>query len=100
LLPRLPARQELACREVAWKGVIRLAFWQKCLWAGAALVIVVSLLVITRTAETNSAALPSTGQTTGQAPYYSFQDTSRTETHYVAREGDRTVIYNSVPAGR
>ena len=77
-----------------------MAFWQKCVWAGAALLIVVSLLVITHTAETSSPALPSTGLTGGQASYYSFQDSSKAETHYAVRDGDRAVIYNSVPAGR
>jgi hypothetical protein len=79
--------------------VIVLTFWQKCIWAGAALVIVVSLFAITRTAETSSPTLPA-GTTTSQADYFSFQDGSRSETHYVVRDGDRTVIYNSMPAGR
>jgi hypothetical protein len=78
--------------------VIQLTFWQKCVWVGAALLIVVSLLSLTQTAETSSPAV-STGAS-GQSEYYSFQDTSRAETHYVVRDGDRTVIYNSVPASR
>lgn len=75
-----------------------MTFWQKCVWVGAALLIVVSLLSLTRTAETSSpsVSVPPGGQT----EYYQFQDTSRAETHYVVRDGDRTVIYNSVPAGR
>jgi len=77
-----------------------LTFWQKSVWVGAAVLIVVSLLTITRTAETSSPQIPSAGPSTGQAEYFSFQDGSRSETHYVVRDGDRAVIYNSVPAGR
>jgi len=77
--------------------VISLTFWQKSVWVGAALLIVVSLLMITRTAETSSPTPPSSS---GQAEYYSFQDSSRSETHYVVRDGDRAVVYNSMPAGR
>jgi hypothetical protein len=80
----------------AGKGVIPLTFWQKCVWVGAALLIVVSLLMITRTAETSSPAPPSIGE----APYFTFQDSTHGETHYAVRDGDRAVIYNSMPAGR
>jgi len=73
-----------------------LTFWQKGVWMEAALVIVVSLLVITRTAETSSPA----GTSTGQAEYFSFQDSTRSETHYAVRDGGRAVVYNSLPAGR
>ena len=78
--------------------MIVLTFWQKCIWVGAALVIVVSLFAITQTAETSSPPLPA--GSTDQAEYFSFQDGSRSETHYVVRDGDHTVIYNSMPAGR
>ena len=74
-----------------------LNLWQKCVWVGAALLILVSLLSLTRTAETSS---PATTASTGGAEYYSFQDNGRAETHFVVREGDRSVIYNSMPAGR
>jgi hypothetical protein len=80
--------------------VIALTFWQKSVWVGAAVLIVVSLLTITRTAETSSPSIAPAGPSTGQAEYFSFQDGSRSETHYVVRDGDRAVIYNSVPAGR
>src|SRR5947209_75425 len=70
------------------RGVISLTFWQKCVWVGAALVIVVSLLVITRTAETSGPA----GHSAGQAEYFSFQDNTRSETHYAVRDGDRAVV--------
>jgi len=76
--------------------VIRLTFWQKSVWLGAALLIVVSLLMITRTAETRSPAPPATSQ----PDYFTFQDTSRSETHYAVHDGDRAVIYNSLPTGR
>jgi len=76
--------------------VISLTFWQKSVWMGAALLIVVSLLMITRTAETSSPTPPPNGQT----EYFSFQDSGRSETHYVVRDGDRAVVYNSMPAGR
>src|SRR5437899_2009173 len=49
-----------------------MTFWQKLVWVGAALLIVVSLLVITRTAETSSPTAPSTSQ----AEYLTFQDRS------------------------
>jgi hypothetical protein len=78
--------------------VIQLTFWQKCVWVGAALLVVVSLLSLTRTAETSSPTMAV--QASGQSDYYSFQDSSRAETHYVVRDGDRTVIYNSMPANR
>jgi hypothetical protein len=91
-----PGGQSLA-GKCAGKGVIRLTFWQKCVWLGAALVIVVSLLMITRTAETSSPAPPATNN---QPDYFTFQDTSRSETHYAVRDGDRAVIYNSLPTGR
>jgi hypothetical protein len=77
--------------------VISLTFWQKSVWVGAALLIVVSLLMVTRTAETSS---PTPPPPNGQAEYYSFQDSGRSETHYVVRDGDRAVVYNSMPAGR
>jgi hypothetical protein len=77
--------------------VIPLTFWQKCVWVGAALVIVVSLLMITRTAETSS---PAPAAVTGQAEYFTFQDNTHGETHYAVRDGDHAVIYNSMPAGR
>jgi hypothetical protein len=77
--------------------VISLTFWQKSVWVGAALLIVVSLLMITGTAETSS---PTPPPPNGQAEYFSFQDSSRSETHYVVRDGDRAVVYNSLPAGR
>jgi hypothetical protein len=78
--------------------VIALTFWQKCFWVGAGLLILVSLFSLTRTAETSS---PSASvRPSGQSEYYSFQDTSRAETHYAVRDGDRTVIYNSMPASR
>jgi hypothetical protein len=77
--------------------VISLTFWQKSVWVGAALLIVVCRLMITRTAETSSPTPPSPND---QAEYYSFQDSSRSETHYVVRDGDRAVVYNSMPAGR
>jgi hypothetical protein len=75
-----------------------LTFWQKCVWVGAAALIVVSLLMITRTAETSSPAPAAAA--TGQAEYFTFQDNTHAETHYAVREGDRAVIYNSMPAGR
>lgn len=75
--------------------MISLTFWQKCVWVGAALLIVVSLLMVTRTAETSSPMLSSNAQ----PEYYSFQDSSRSETHYVVRDGDHAVVYNSLPAG-
>ena len=74
-----------------------MTFWQKCVWVGAALLIVVSLLMITRTAETSS---PTLSPTSSQTEYFSFQDGSRSETHYAVRDGDRAVVYNSMPAGR
>jgi hypothetical protein len=70
--------------------------WQKCVWAGALLLIVVSLLSLSRTAETSSPSRPASGQ----AEYFSFQDGSRSETYYGVRDGDRAVIYNTMPAGR
>jgi len=76
--------------------VIPLTFWQKSVWVGAALLIVVSLLMITRAAETSSPA----PQSTGQAQYFTIQDNTHAETHYAVRDGDRAVIYNSMPAGR
>ena len=76
-----------------------LNLWQKCVWVGAALLIVVSLLSLTHTAETSSPA-GSTGASTAGTQYYSFQDSGRAETHYVVRDGDRSVVYNSMPAGR
>ena len=76
--------------------MISLRFWQKCVWVGAAVVIVVSLLVLSQTAETSSPV--STGGS--QAEYYTIQDNSRSEIHYVVRDGDRRVIYSSVPNGR
>jgi hypothetical protein len=75
--------------------VISLTFWQKSVWAGAALLIVVSLLMITRTAETSS---PTLTPPSGQTEYFSFQDSGRS--YYVVRDGDRAVVYNSMPAGR
>lgn len=77
--------------------MIPLTFWQKSVWVGAALVIVVSLLMITRTAETSS---PAPLAATGQTEYFTFQDNTHGETHYAVRDGDRAVIYNSMPAGR
>ncbi len=74
-----------------------MTFWQKCIWVGAALVIVVSMLVLTQTAETSSPAVSLGGS--GQTEYYQFQDGSRAETHYAVRDGDRAVVYNSMPAG-
>src|SRR5713226_9143048 len=53
----------------AGKGVIPLTFWQKSVWVGAALLIVVSLLMITRAAETSSPA----PQSNGQAQYFTIQ---------------------------
>ena len=73
-----------------------MTFWQKSVWVGAALLIVVSLLMVTRTAETSSSTPPPNGQ----PEYFSFQDSSRSETHYVVRDGDHAVVYNSMPAGR
>jgi hypothetical protein len=70
-----------------------LKFWQKSVWVGAAVVIVVSLLMITRTAETSSPAVSAASQT----EYFTFQDSSRSETHYAVRDGDRDVVYNSLP---
>lgn len=70
--------------------------WQKCVWLGAGVVIVVSLLVITRTAETNSPRL----STSGQGEYFSFRDGSRSEVQYGYRDGNRAVIYSSAPGGR
>lgn len=75
--------------------MIVLTFWQKCVWAGCGLLILVSMLVITRTAETSSPTV----QASSQPEYYSFQDNSRSETHYAVRDGDRAVIYNSTPDG-
>ena len=73
-----------------------MTFWQKMVWAGAALLIVVSLLVITRTAETSSPTAPSISQ----AEYFTFQDSTRAETHYAVRDGGHAVVYNSMPTGR
>lgn len=81
----------------AGKGVRGLRFWQKCVWVGAALVIVMSLLMITRTADTSS---PAPTAATGEAKYFTFQDSTHGDTHYAVRDGDRAVIYNSMPAGR
>jgi hypothetical protein len=93
---RSSARRHEAAGNRAGKGVIPLTFWQKCVWVSAALLIVVSLLMVTRTAETSSPAPPSSSQ----PEYFTFQDTSRSETHYAVRDGDRAVIYNSLPTGR
>jgi hypothetical protein len=73
-----------------------LSFWQKCVWVGAAIVVVVSLLVLSQTAETSSPRASSGSQ----AEYYTIQDNNRSEIHYVVRDGDRRVIYNSEPNGR
>jgi hypothetical protein len=78
--------------------VISLTFWQKCVWVGAALLIVVSLLTITRTAETSSGTVPQT--TSSQPEYFSFQDSSRSETYYGVRDGGHAIVYSSNPAGR
>jgi hypothetical protein len=78
------------------KGVILLSFWQKLVWLGAAVVIVVSMLVLTQNAETSSATAP----TVSQPVYFTFQDSGRSEMHYAVRDGDRAVVYNSMPAGR
>jgi len=63
---------------------------------GAALVIVVSLLVLSQTAETSSPSAMGSSQT----EYYTIKDSGRSETHYVVRDGDRRVIYSSEPSGR
>ena len=73
-----------------------MSFWQKCVWLGAAAVVVASLLMITRTAETSSPTPPAANQ----PDYFTFQDTSRSETHYAVRSGDQAVIYNTLPTGR
>ena len=73
--------------------------WQKCVWAGALLLILVSLFSLTGTAETSSSGRVSRASG-GQTEYFSFQDSGKSETYYGVREGDRSVIYNSMPAGR
>jgi hypothetical protein len=52
--------------------------------------------MVTRTAETSSPVIT----TASTSEYFSFQDSSRSETHYGVREGGQAVIYSSMPAGR
>ena len=77
-----------------------MTFWQKCVWVGAAVVIVVSMLVLTQTAETSSPAVSTTSAAPAQSEYFTFQDSGRSETHYAVRDGGRDIVYSSMPGPR